>query len=198
MYFAPTGSLTTTLFRHDFDNYIVRRPGMENIGGIDYRMDRPRNVNEGQLKGIEVGYRQFYDFLPGWLGGFGLEANYTCMEGYLLEEGKRDPFVGMSKNAYNEVALYERGPWSARLAYNYRSQFVDAYDYRGLGFNLVVEPIKTADASLSYRFNENMGITLDVENITDRTCNDYHGIPSNPRDVRRYDRVVGLSLRWRM
>lgn len=39
---------------------------------------------------------------------------------------------------------------------------------------------------------------LDVENITDRTCHDYHGIPSNPRDVRRYDRVVGLSLRWRM
>ncbi|GGY41580.1 TonB-dependent receptor [Pseudoduganella albidiflava] len=197
-YFAPTGSLTTTLFKHDFENYIVRRFGMETIGGREYRMDRPRNVNEGQLKGIEIGYRQFYDFLPGWLGGFGLEANYTYMKGHLLEGSVRNPFVGMSKNAYNLVGLYERGPWSARLAWNYRSQFVDAYNYRALGFDLIVEPIKTADASLSYRFNDNMGVTLDVENITDRTYNDYHGIASNPRDVRRYDRVVGLSLRWRM
>ena len=197
-YFAPTGSFTTTLFKQDFENYIVRRLGMETIGGIEYRMDRPRNVSEGQLKGVEVGYRQFYDFLPGWLGGFGLEANYTYMKGHLLENGVRNPFVGMSKNAYNIVGLYERGPWSARLAYNYRSQFVDAYNYRALGFNLVVAPIKTADASVSYRFTDTMSATLDFENLTNRTYNDYHGIPSNPRDVRRYDQVIGLSLRWRM
>jgi iron complex outermembrane recepter protein len=197
-YFARTGNLTATLFRHDFENYVVRRLGMETIDGKQYRMDRPRNVNEGQLKGIELNYRQFYDFLPGWMAGFGLEANYTYMKGYLLDDGKKNPFVGMSKNAANVVGLYERGPWSARLAYNYRSQFVDAYNYRALGFDLIVEPIKTADASISYRINDNMGITLDVENITDRTYNDYHGIPSNPRDLRRYDRVVGLSLRWRM
>jgi TonB-dependent receptor len=197
-YFAPTGSLTTTLFNHKFENYVIRRVAMETIDGKPYRMDRPRNINEGELKGVELGYRQFYDFLPGWLSGFGLEANYTYMEGHLLEDGKRNPFVGMSKNAYNVVALYERGPWSARLAYNYRSKFVDAYNYRALGFDLVVEPIKTADASISYRVNENVGVTLDVENLTDRKYNDYHGIASNPRDVRRYDRVVGLSLRWRM
>jgi TonB-dependent receptor len=147
---------------------------------------------------VELGYRQFYDFLPGWLGGFGLEANYTYMKGYLLDEGVKNPFVGMSKNAYNIVALYERGPWSGRLAYNYRSKFVDAYNYRALGFDLIVEPIKTADASVSYRITDNVGVTLDVENLFDRKYNDYHGIASNPRDVRRYDRVVGLSLRWRM
>jgi outer membrane receptor protein involved in Fe transport len=120
------------------------------------------------------------------------------MKGYLLDQGVKNPFVGMSKNAYNIVALYERGPWSGRLAYNYRSKFVDAYNYRALGFDLIVEPIKTADASVSYRITDNVGVTLDVENLFDRKYNDYHGIASNPRDVRRYDRVVGLSLRWRM
>ena len=62
----------------------------------------------------------------------------------------------------------------------------------------MVDPIKTADASISYKISDNMGITLDVENLTDRTYHDYHGIPSNPRDVRRYDRVIGLSLRWKL
>ncbi|WP_229490259.1 TonB-dependent receptor [Pseudoduganella namucuonensis] len=197
-YFAPTGSVTGTVFNHKFEDYVIRRLTLEQIDGKTYRMDRPRNINDGELKGIELGYRQFYDFLPGWLGGFGLEANYTYMKGYLMEDGKRNPFQGMSKNAYNIVGLYERGPISARVAYNWRSQFVDTYNYRALGLDLIVEPIKTADASISYKINDNFGVTLDVENLLDRTYNDYHGIPTNPRDVRRYDRTVGLSLRWKL
>jgi len=197
-YFAPTGSVTTTVFNHKFEDYVIRRLGTETIDGKQYRMDRPRNISKGELEGVELSYRQFYDFLPSWMGGFGLEANYTYMKGYLQDEGKKNPFQGMSKNAYNIVALYERGPWSGRLAYNYRNQFVDAFNYRNLGFDLIVEPIETADASISYRINENMGLTLDVENLLDRTYHDYHGIASNPRDIRRYDRVVGLTLRWKM
>ncbi len=202
-YFAPTGSLTGTVFRHKFENYIIRSLALETINGKQYRMDRPRNVNDGQLEGVEIGYRQFYDFLPGWLNGFGLEANYTYMKGYLMDGGVEAPFAGMSKNAFNIVGLYERGPWSARVAYNWRSKFVDTFNYRTLQapigpLNLVVDPIETVDASLSYKINDNMGITLDVENLTDRTYNDYHGIPSNPRDIRRYDRVIGLSLRWKL
>ncbi|GGY33957.1 TonB-dependent receptor [Pseudoduganella albidiflava] len=202
-YFAPTGSLTATVFKHKFENYIIRSLAMETFDGKQYRMDRPRNVNEGQLEGVEIGYRQFYDFLPGWLGGFGLEANYTYMKGHFLDAGKEAPFQGMSKNAFNVVGLYERGPWSARLAYNYRSRYVDTFNYRAIAapigpIDLIVDPIETVDASLSYKFNEHMGITLDVENLTDRTYNDYHGIASNPRDVRRYDRVIGLTLRWKL
>jgi TonB-dependent receptor len=202
-YFAQTGSVTATVFKHKFENYIIRSLALETFDGKQYRMDRPRNVNEGQLEGVEIGYRQFYDFLPGWLGGFGLEANYTYMKGHFVDNGKEAPFQGMSKNAFNVVGLYERGPWSGRLAYSYRSRFVDAFNYRAIPapigpIDLIVDPIETVDASISYKINDNLGITLDVENLTDRTYNDYHGIASNPRDVRRYDRVIGLTLRWKL
>jgi hypothetical protein len=51
-----------------------------------------------------------------------------------------------------------------------------------------------------------MQLLADPQAITARTCVnggawfDYPGtgMPGNPRDVRRYDRVAGLSLRWRM
>jgi iron complex outermembrane receptor protein len=199
-YFAPTGSLTATVFKHKFENYIIRSLALETIDGKQYRMDRPRNVNKGQLEGVEFGYRQFFDFLPGWLGGFGMEANYTYLKGHLVDGGKEVPFAGLSKNSYNIVGLYERGPLSARLAYNWRSKFVDTFNYRTLEapvgpLDLIVDPIKTADASISYRVTDNLGFTLDVENLLDRTYHDYHGIASNPRDVRRYDRVVGLTMR---
>ncbi|OFA00030.1 TonB-dependent receptor [Duganella phyllosphaerae] len=199
-YFAPTGSLTATVFKHKFENYIIRSLALETIDGNRYRMDRPRNVNKGQLEGVEFGYRQFFDFLPGWLGGFGMEANYTYLKGHLVDDGKEVPFAGLSKNSYNIVGLYERGKWSARVAYNWRSKFVDTFNYRTLAapvgpLDLIVDPIKTADASISYRVTDNLGFTLDMENLLDRTYHDYHGIASNPRDIRRYDRVVGLTMR---
>ncbi|QGZ42862.1 TonB-dependent receptor [Pseudoduganella flava] len=202
-YFAPTGSLTATVFKHKFQDYILTSLARETIDGKEYRMSRPRNVNDGTLEGVELGYRQFYDFLPGWLGGFGLEANYTYMKGHLNDQGKVTPFPGMSKNAYNINVLYERGPWSGRVAYNYRSKFVDTFNYRAIlppvgPIDLIVDPIETIDASLSYKINDHLGITLDVENLGDRTYNDYHNVPSNPRDIRRYDRVIGLSLRWKL
>ncbi|WP_229205170.1 TonB-dependent receptor [Duganella sp. Leaf61] len=199
-YFAPTGSLTATVFKHKFENYIIPATDLEMIDGQPYLMTRPRNVNKGQLEGVEFGYRQFFDFLPGWLGGFGMEANYTYLKGHLVDQGVEKPFQGLSKNSYNIVGLYERGQWSARLAYNWRSKFVDVFNYRNLPapvgpLDLIVDPIKTADASISYRVTDNLGFTLDVENLLNRTYHDYHGIASNPRDIRRYDRVVGLTMR---
>lgn len=198
-YFAPTGSLTATLFKHDFKNYMLTTSNKETYNNIVYDVYRPRNVSSGTLKGAEVGYQQFYDWLPGWMSGLGLQANVTYMKGDLTDaDGKVNPFVGMSKLSYNVVNLYEKNGWSGRLAYSWRDKFVDTFNYRGLGFDLIVDPIKTLDGSISYKINNNLSATLDVENLLDRDYHDYHGVPSNPRDIRRYDRVIGLSLRWKL
>lgn len=198
-YFAPTGSLTATVYHHKFKNYIINGASKETYNGIVYDVNRPRNMAKGKLEGVELGYQQFYDKLPGALGGLGLQANITYSRGDLSEnDGTAIPFLGMSKLSYNIVGLYERGPWSGRLAYSWRDKFTDASNYRGLGFDLMVDPIKTLDGSVSYKISDNMSMTLDIENMLDRKYHDYHGIASNPRDLRRYDRVLGLSLRWKM
>ncbi|SHG49381.1 TonB-dependent receptor [Massilia sp. CF038] len=198
-YFAPTGALTATVYHHHFKNYIVTRQQAEVYNAITYQVVRPRNVAEGTLEGVELAYQQFYDKLPGLLGGLGLQANLTWMQGDLTEaNGTPQPFVGMSRLSYNLTGLYERGPWSGRLAYSWRDRFVDTFNYRGLGVDLIVAPIKTLDGSVSYKLNDSMRATLDLENLLDRKYHDYHGIASNPRDIRRYDRVIGLSLRWKI
>ncbi|MBI3731122.1 MAG: TonB-dependent receptor [Burkholderiales bacterium] len=197
-YFAPTGSVTATLFRHDFKNYIVVGSTKETYNGIVYDVNRPRNLSSGRLQGAELSYQQFYDKLPGWMSGFGMQANVTYMQGDLTDaNGVTSPFAGMSRLSYNIVGLYEKNGISARLAYNWRDKFVDTFNYRGLGFDLIVAPIKTLDGSISYKLSENLSVTLDMENMLDRTYHDYHAIPSNPRDLRRYDRTIGLSVRWK-
>jgi len=197
-YFSKDGSLTGTAFKHDFKNFLRHRQATEVIDGQRYLVDRPYNTDTAKLYGFEAAYQQFFPSLPGWLGGLGVQVNATYMNGGMTEpDGSRNTFPGMSKTAYNLVGMYERGPWSARVAYSWRDEFVDTYNYRGLGFNLIVEPIKTLDASVSYKFTDTLVVTLDGSNLLNQAYHDYHGVPELPRDVRRYDRVVGLALRWK-
>ncbi|MFZ2989866.1 TonB-dependent receptor [Ideonella sp.] len=199
-YFAPTGSLTGTVFRHDFSNFLLFKGLPETYDGITYTVTRPYNAQDGRLQGFELAYRQFYDGLPGWMSGLGLEANFTMMKGGLTDPttGKTNQFPGMSKTAYNLVGLYEKNGWYGRLAYNWRSKFVAESNYRATGLDLVVDPLRWLDASIGYNFSPNLTVGLDANNILDQDYHDYHGEPNQPRDVRRYDRTFGLSLRWKL
>lgn len=197
-YFAPAGSVTGTLFHHKYENYLRRTSRPEEHSGATYNVSRPYNAVEGSLKGAELAYQQFYTFLPGWLSGLGMQANFTYMDGGLADaNGVVNTFAGMSRRSANLVGLYEYGKWSARLAYSWRDRFTAEYDYRGTDYAIVVDPIKTLDASVSYKLSDNLTITLDGSNLLDQSYHDYHSVPQLPRDVRRYDRVVGLALRWR-
>ena len=197
-YFAKDGSLTGTYFDHRFENYLRRESRPEVHGGATYNVSRPYNAVNSNLKGVELAYQQFYSGLPGWMSGLGTQFNVTYMDGEQSAlDGTMNTFAGMSKVSYNLVGLYERGPWSARLAYSWRDKFVAEYDYRGTPYDIVVEPIKTLDASISYKLTDNLTVTLDGSNLLDQKYHDYHSVPELPRDVRRYDRVVGVALRWR-
>lgn len=207
-YFAPTGMLSATVFRHNFDGYIINKSVPEMFQGLKYDTSRPFNTDKGHLQGVEMSYRQFYDRLPGWLGGFGMEANVSYMEGGLTSsivpglQGK--PFSGMSKNSYNVVALYERAGVSARLAYNWRSKFVQVYGDHPSNSgsaparDLIAAPMSTLDGSLSYKFTPNLSVTLTGTNLLNFQYVDYWTDQRlYPRDTRRYDRTFGLALNWK-
>ncbi len=208
-YFAPTGMLSATVFRHNFDGYILYKAVPEVYQGVNYDTTRPFNTDSGHLQGLELSYRQFYDALPGWLSGFGMEANMTYMEGGVTSQTNPAlagrPFPGMSKNSYNIVALYEKEGVSARLAYNWRSKFVQVYGDRpgNAGTtgpkDLIAAPMSSLDGSLSYKFTPNLSVSLTGTNLLNFKYTDYWDSAAiYPRDTRRYDRTVGLSLNWKM
>ena len=60
-------------------------------------------------------------------------------------------------------------------------------------------PTAQLDGSLSYKINDQFTVTLDGNNLLDTKFKDYWNTAGvYPRDTRRYDRTVGLSLRWKM
>lgn len=104
------------------------------------------STEKAHIKGFEIGGRKFFDQLPGWLRGLGVEGNVTYIDssnpaqqansmlspptanGGLNPDGTVPqtypnlPYAGLSKWAYNIQLLYSRDRVNFRLAYNWRSK----------------------------------------------------------------------------
>jgi TonB-dependent receptor len=204
-YFAADGAVTATAFYRKLDGYVQSLVFAETYDNNVYQVRRPISTDEGNLQGIEVGYQQFYDFLPGFLGGLGLQINATYMEGDLQDAASGDTLsiTGLSSFTYNIIGLYERGPVSARLAYNWRDSFLDVRNIAA-GYDLYVDETAQLDGQISYSLNDNMTFTVEGINLLDTHFKDYFDDPNNPqlaglfpRDTRRYDRTVLVGVRWR-
>jgi iron complex outermembrane recepter protein len=211
-YFSRTGSLTGAIFRRDVQGFITNLnvPVNDPLYG-QVLVNRPENGGRGRLQGAEIAFQTFFDFLPGWLSGFGTQLNATYIDASqslppaLGEAGQDTDIPGVSKWSYNAVGIYEKGPISARLAYNWRSRVTNffATDQQGalIGgeFN---RPIERLDFSLAVTPIEAVTLTFDVSNITGtpfralRESPDQDG-PGYPRDVRYDSRVFALGARFR-
>ena len=200
-YFAADGFVTASFFDRKIDGYVEGGSGNEVYNGDTYIITRPTNSGSDTLHGLEVAYQQFYDFLPGPLSGFGLNANITMMDGQMENATThvKTDFRGLSKLSYNVILLYEKGPWSGRLAYNWREHFLDTPNFENSGFNLIVDDTAQMDGSLSYKLNNKVTLTLEGVNLLDTKFKDYFTDPHlYPRDTRRYDREVIVGFRWKM
>jgi len=168
-YFAPQGSLYTTLFYKDLKNYFIRGVETQNLWGQDWQVNATINGDEGTIKGFEIGYSQFYDELPGWLRGLGMQANFTYVDskgGSPTAGPSGDsasippglPLEGLSRKSYNLVGMYQRGPVEARLAYNWRERWLlTTHDGDGKGAVWNAD-YGQLDASIFVRFNDHLQI----------------------------------------
>jgi TonB-dependent receptor len=200
-YFAADGFLTAAYFHRNIDGYVETTSANEVINGTTYIMTRPSNSGKDKLDGVELGYQQFYDFLPGVFSGLGLQANATFMEGSMKNAvtGVKTEFRGLSKFSYNLAVLYEKGPISGRVAYNWRKHFLDTPNFENSGFDLIADDTAQLDGSLSYKVGDKLTLTLEGVNLLDTEFKDYFTDKHlYPRDTRRYDRQVLIGFRWKM
>ncbi|MUI12386.1 TonB-dependent receptor [Massilia dura] len=133
------------------------------------------NGEGATTKGIEVTARTAFTFLPGWLGGFGVDTNFTRMnykyapgtERLNTLDGSVLPYPGLSKNSYNAALWYDRGPINARVAYNHRDRYYTGGNDVSGNPNFS-EKTGYLDAKLQYRYSENITFSLEGKNLTDQ------------------------------
>jgi iron complex outermembrane receptor protein len=203
-YFAPTGSLTAGLFYKKVDGFLASGVVVQNFQGRAYDVNTVLNSGDGTVKGAEVGYQHFFDFLPGLLSGFGIQANYTYVDSNVSNPfatagsniPTQVPLEKLSKHNYNLIGLYEKGPLTARLAYNWRSSYLDQTTGAGAnGIPQYAKPYASLDASISVNVTDHVAVSADAVNLTNRMNVTYIGTAAQPLQYQLNDRRFGLSLR---
>jgi len=215
-YFAPAGSLTFAGFYKDIKDYIFAGQLDEayTYGGQTLHFNVTRNINgaKGKVDGFELAYQQFYDRLPGALSGLGIQANYTYVnstggkntavnvfEGAQLN-GAADstlPLEGLSKSSYNFALMYEKYGWSARLAYNWRDEYLLTTSAANIQRPVWSEAYGQLDGSVFYSVTDHVKVGLQGVNLLNtRTFLDVGGAVLAPRySWTDTDRRIAFAIR---
>lgn len=143
-----------------------------------FRVNRAFNTDGGPLRGFEVNLQTNFSLLPGFLQNTGMLASYTHVNSqieYILERENgvptlttTDDLTGLSKTGYSLTFFYEDDRWSFRTTGNYRSDFIRSIPSGGPDSDILGNgETFYADASLSYAVNEQIRLSLELQNITD-------------------------------
>jgi TonB-dependent receptor len=202
-YFGPANSLYATFFYKNVKDYFANQAATEVIFGDEYLITRPHNLDEGKIRGVEVGYSQFFDFLP----GLGVQANYTYVDssggtnaavgvpnGSAARAGTVElPLEGLSEHSYNLIGIYEHGRVSARLAYNWRSKYLLTSSDAITFLPTWNDDYGQLDGSFFYNINKNFQIGVQVNNLTNSITKLLVGPRKYLRDGYVDDTLYGRS-----
>ncbi len=220
-YFAPTGSITATIFYKDLYNFITSGvnsvPYTNNGVTEDVLVTQPYNAGHGEVKGIEFDYQQYYDFLPGPLKGIGFQGNFTYVDSYGGRNAAADPYAstqvsavaagapgptlpleGLSRYTYNVAGLYDRGPFSARIAYNWRSTYLLTTSAANINIPAYYDAYGQLDGSFFYTVNTHLKLGVEVANITDSRSTISVSYPSTPNPGKTAHNYVDADRRFTM
>jgi TonB-dependent receptor len=178
-YFSTIGLVSAGLFYKDMSDFIYERTWKDG----DYEVKQSTNADEAYVFGLEVNYEMQMTFLPGFLSGFGLGANYTwtTSEATVTEidedDNSRDRDItlpGQSDHLMNAFLMYEMEYFNVKAAINYHSEFLDEvgsskagdayYDkHFQLDLSAGVKPLK----------NQNLMIFAEFVNLTNEPLRYY-------------------------
>lgn len=188
-YINKTTSIYLTGFKKNVDGFVSSVTNPETYGVDTYQVTRPYNTGASRINGFEIGYQQFYDFLSGWMNGLGLQANYTYVDSDV--EDSNLPLAGLSQNSYNLIGMYEKGPVSVRLAYNWRDKYMTSISG---GIPVYMDAYGWLDASASYRLNDKVTLTIEGSNLLDTKRQTYYGRETRPQTTWNNDTQISATV----
>ncbi len=174
-------------------------------GEEEFQVTTPVNTEGGKLSGFEINVQQPFKFLPGVLANTGVLLNYTHVSSkidYITSPTStaviRDDLLNLSPKSYNATLYYDDGKFTARLSGSFRDGFLTRVpgqnnnDVEGKNSSLNV------DISLGYKFTDQLEMTLEGVNLTNRPNDQYI---SRARDSVVVNHVTGreylLGLRYK-
>lgn len=171
-YYGDGNLVSATFFIKDISNFIVATTEYnQSIGVInndlepaadDWTVNNYQNAGGGTIDGVELQINHAWD------NGFGVNANYTFADGAAPAEVYTDAigtFTESSEHTVNLVGYWENDDFSARAAYNWRSEYM-VREYGKYYGNRMHDDFGTLDMSFGWNATENITVKLEVANLT--------------------------------
>jgi iron complex outermembrane receptor protein len=179
------------VFQKDVKGFIGSFSQPETYSGVTYEIQTYSNLNPATIKGYDVGFQQFFTMLPAPFDGLGIQANYTYVDSTTPTTVSgvglpvNAPLQNLSKQSYNLILMYEKGPFSARVGYNYRTSFVTGFAYY-VNTGLLDQELAgygDLDASLNYSISKNIELAIQGVNLSNTLRYQYFGSKMFPSNI---------------
>lgn len=157
------------------------------------------NAGSGEIKGLEVNLSDQFTFLPTPFDGLGASANLAVIDSKANGlPGRTDalPLAQQSKYVSTLQVFYEKYGFTARLAYSYRSKWLDA-----VGGSKATDTYTMAngqlDARLSYDISDSLTVFTEGANLNGSRWRRYIGNAGQAYESERYSWSVrsGIQLK---
>lgn len=155
----------------------------------NYLLTSTFNGENGRLYGVELNLQQQFSFLPSPLDGLGFQGNVTWLGGQFDTQliggvqQKGIAFQGLSDKIANASLYFEKYGLSARVSYQWRSDWLDTLG--GLGSGEYRKAYGNLDVSVRYKVNDAITLFADAANLTDEKYIAYEGTYDKPTEVEQ-------------
>jgi len=223
-YFQESSLLSVGLFYKDIDSFAQNTNERRafNTSGLpdsvaidlgaspndDFSFQVPINTPGGALKGAEANYVQTFTFLPGKWGNLGAQLNYTFVDSkiqYMTSSGAnslKTDLTGLSRHSWSATLFYEGDRFSGRVSATNRDNYLIQVPGTEQGFTDDVHGQNGAtfvDASLRYKLNDKMELSLEGINLTNKPSQTWIGASSQlPLDYSETGRVYLVGFRYKL
>lgn len=225
-WYMPSGDFFSAgVFYKDLQDVLINQSnvfGLDalDVAGIDrsgYIQSTIGNAGNGNLSGAELAYVASAErlvrsmSLPEWMEGFGMNVSTTFTDSKVNLAAvngvpKRTISVlGTSDEVYNVQATYEKYGLTVRLAYQYRTpwmQSIGAYRmvngamYPTSNGDIFWDADDELDLSVRYQVNETFEIFADAVNLTDSGARRYGDQSAYPIEFEKFGSRYIAGLRF--
>ncbi len=201
-FFQGIGILSGGIFYKKLDDFVFLTKYDQSGGEFDgFEIEEPLNGDGANLFGAELSWQQQFTFLPGFLSGFGIYANYTLTRASNIDLGPDidradiDVLPNQMENVGNLALNYEKAGLNLRLAVNLSGKFIeevggsaDEDEWR--------DNFQQWDFSGSYRITNGLDIFGEINNITNEPRYNYYGVTTRALEHGVIGTTYSLGLKW--
>jgi TonB-dependent receptor len=165
------------------------------------------NAGSAWISGVELQYLQHWSNLPGFLGGLGMNANYSYIGSQtsgIAGRSDKPRLLNNAPNLFNIGPAFNRGPLAMQMNINFNQSSIYVYQYADgapggptgpLGDNYNYDHTQV-DAQGSYALHHGFKLLVAGLNLTNEEFGFYYGSPKYDTQREFYHPTYSFGISW--